>query len=42
MPENMQSGDKGTAAEEAVSALEKAVSQIEEAMSKIDGLPRGG
>ena len=32
MPENMQGGDKGQAAEQSVSSLDEAISAIEEAM----------
>lgn len=36
MPENMQGGDKGQAAEAAVSSLEDAISSIEEALSSAE------
>lgn len=36
MPENMQQGDRGQQAEEAISALEDAVSSIDEAISRLE------
>ena len=36
MPENMQQGDKGTAAEEAVNNLESAVGELESVLGSLE------
>lgn len=38
MPENMQGGDKGTAAEEAINGLEEAASSVDDAMTCLDSI----
>ena len=38
MPENLQQGDKGDIAQEAIDGLEAAVDQINEAIDSVEGL----